>query len=263
MTIAGQPLYNIIVVFLFGICIGSFLNVCIYRIPEKKSIVSPGSFCPICGRAIPFYLNIPVISYLILLGRCRFCRTAISIRYPLVEFLTGLMAVFLLLKFGLTAVFGYWFVFVCVLVVISFIDLDHQIIPDIISKPGIIIFASSYFFLPEMTLKDILLGILIGGGILWAVGQLYYLAKKKEGMGGGDIKLMAMIGAAAGVKGVLFTIFAGSLIGTVIGGIMMLISLKFDSELKIPFGPFLSLGIGIYIFYGEAIIYWYFKFLTP
>jgi len=156
----------------------------------------------------------------------------------------------------------YWFIFISVLITISFIDIDHQIIPDIISLPGILIFASSFYFLPEMKLKDTLLGILMGGGSLYLVAYLYYLLKKQEGMGGGDIKLLAMIGAATGIKGVFFTIFAGSLFGTFFGILFMLYSKIADSKLKIPFGPFLSMGAIIYIFFGEQLIQWYLSIIT-
>lgn len=244
-------------IFMIGACVGSFLNVCIYRIPENKSIVSPGSFCPSCKNSIPFYLNIPIFSYLLLRGKCRFCKTGISFRYPAIELLTAIFALLLFLKFSVTPAFGFWFVFISVLITISFIDIDHQIIPDIISLPGIVIFASSFYFLPEMSLAKAGLGILAGGGSLYAVALMYYLLKKQEGMGGGDIKLLAMIGAATGIKGVFFTIFAGSLIGTFGGVVIMLYTKMADSKLKIPFGPFLSLGTVLYIFYGEQLIDWY------
>ncbi len=250
-----------LVIFIFGSCIGSFLNVCIYRIPENKSIVTPGSFCPNCYNSIPFYLNIPILSYAILAGRCKFCSCPISIRYPLIEALTGIFAVFLYYRFGLTPSMAYWFVFISVLITISFIDIDRQIIPDIISLPGIVIFATSFYFLPEMTLTSSLLGILAGGGSLYAVALLYYLLRKQEGMGGGDIKLLAMIGAATGIKGVIFTIFAGSLLGTVSGIFIILYTKVADSKLRIPFGPFLSLGVILYIFFGEQLIQWYMTML--
>jgi leader peptidase (prepilin peptidase)/N-methyltransferase len=244
--------------FIMGACIGSFLNVCIFRIPNKKSIVFPGSFCPVCKKDIPFYCNIPVLSYLFLRGRCLHCKTRISARYPLIEILTGMVPVFLFFKFGITPSLFFWFVFICVLIVISFIDFDHQIIPDIISIPGIFIFATSAFFIPEMTFKSVLMGILTGGGILYAIAFLYYKLKKAQGMGGGDIKLLAMIGAATGIKGVLFTLFTGSFLGT-FAGIATLVFVKGgNGRLKIPFGPYLSCGAILYIFFGEGLIHWYF-----
>lgn len=256
-----DSVYLQLFIFLFGACVGSFLNVCIYRIPENKSIVFPGSSCPECENAIPFYDNIPIISYLFLRGRCRFCKTRISIRYPLIEALTAILGLALFLKFNLTLPFCFWFVFISALIIISFIDIDHQIIPDVISLPGIVLFASSFYFLPEMTLKNTLLGIFAGGGILYSVAWIYYKLKKQEGMGGGDIKLLAMIGAATGIKGVVFTIFTGSLLGTFIGILIMLYTRVADSKLKIPFGPFLSLGAVLYIFYGNELIHWYFNLL--
>ncbi len=248
-----------LIVFIFGACIGSFLNVCIFRIPQKVSIVFPGSFCPICKKDIPFYCNIPILSYLFLRGRCSGCKTPISPRYPLVEILTGGFCVFLFLKFGLTLPFLFWFTFICVLLVISFIDVDHQIIPDIISLPGIFIFASSAAFIPEMTITDSLFGIFVGGGILYTIAFLYFKLRNTQGMGGGDIKLIAMIGAATGLKGILFTIFTGSFIGTFGGICAILFSKKKNYQLKIPFGPYLSLGAILYIFFGTPLIEWYLR----
>ncbi|MBF0378030.1 MAG: prepilin peptidase [Desulfamplus sp.] len=249
-------------IFMFGASIGSFLNVCIYRIPKDESIVFPGSFCPACETPIPFYLNIPIISFIILRGKCRNCRKSISFRYPIVEFITAMFAVATFLKFGLTVESLFWFSFIAVLIVISFIDFDLQIIPDILSIPGIFIFALSSVVIPEMTIKDTLLGIVMGGGSLYLVAVSYYLIRKDEGMGGGDIKLLAMIGAAIGWKGVAFTIFASSLLGTVAGIIIMIITRKADSKLRIPFGPYLAAASLIYIFKGESLISWYFSILS-
>jgi len=247
----------LITLFIFGACIGSFLNVCIFRIPENRSIVFPGSFCPICKKNIPFYCNIPILSYLFLQGKCKQCKAPISIRYPLIEFITGIFPVFLFFKFGLTLPLFFWFSFICVLIVISLIDFDHQIIPDIISIPGIFIFASSAFFIPEMSFKGSLIGVFTGGGILYTIAFLYFKLRKAQGMGGGDIKLLAMIGAATGIKGVIFTIFTGSFLGTC-AGIWALIFIKGSNrQLKIPFGPYLSSGAILYIFFGESLIQWY------
>ncbi|MDA8134984.1 MAG: prepilin peptidase [Desulfobacteraceae bacterium] len=247
--------------FIVGACIGSFLNVCIYRIPEKRSIISPGSFCPHCRNSIPFHLNIPILGYLLLKGRCKFCNHSISIRYPLIEALTGIFAVLLVLRFGITPVAFFWFVFISVLITISFIDVDHQIIPDRISIPGIFIFASSFYFLPEMTFLESLAGILAGGGLLYAVAAFYYLLRKQEGMGGGDIKLLAMIGAATGIKGILFTVFTGSMLGTFAGIATIFYTKRSDTKLKIPFGPFLSAGAVLYVFFGEELIRWYMRLI--
>ena len=248
--------------FMFGASIGSFLNVCIYRIPKGESIAFPRSFCPVCKTAIPFYLNIPIISFIALLGKCRSCNTYISIRYPIVELITALFAVATFIKFGFTIQALFWFAFICLLVVISFIDIDLQIIPDILSIPGIFIFAFAPMVVPEVTIKDTTLGIIIGGGSLYLVAVIYYLIRKDEGMGGGDIKLLAMIGAATGWRGVLFTIFISSLMGTLFGISIMMITQKADSKLKIPFGPYLAAAAILYIFYGEQLILWYFDYIS-
>lgn len=250
-------------IFAFGMCIGSFLNVCIYRIPAGKSIVHPPSRCPHCKNHIRFYDNIPVLSYILLKGRCRKCGVRIPIRYPLVELLNGMIAVLVFLKFGLTIEGLIYFSFISTLAVISFIDIDHQIIPDIISLPGIPVCVLASLALPSMTFTQSIIGLLSGGGSLYLVAQTYYMVKKEEGMGGGDIKLLAMIGALTGWQGVLFTIFVGSAIGTLTGLFMMIGMRLLDMKLRIPFGPFLSLGAVIYIFCGPDLIRWYFSFLQP
>ncbi len=251
-----------ITTFIFGACIGSFLNVCIYRIPQKKSVIFPGSSCPECKTKIPFYLNIPILSYLILRGKCSNCHTGISIRYPVVELITAFFALATVIKFNLTLEAIFWFSFIAILIIITFIDLDLQIIPDILSIPGIFVFAISAAIVPGMTFQDTLLGILTGGGSLYIVAMVYYLIRKAEGMGGGDIKLLAMIGAATGWKGVLFTIFTGSLAGTIAGAVIMLMTRSVNTRLKIPFGPYLSVGAVIYVFWGTSLIHWYFNFLS-
>ena len=248
--------------FVFGVCIGSFLNVVIYRMPEGQSVVSPPSHCPACNHAIPFYFNLPIISFLLLKGKCGFCKAPISIRYPLVELITGLLALGLFFKFGLTPTALFYFAFGAVLIAVSFIDLDHQIIPDKLSLPGIIIFSTSCLFVPQMRCISVIWGILAGGGILYLVALFYYLIRKHEGMGGGDIKLLAMIGAATGVKGVFFTLFTGSIFGTLGGLTAMAPAAKSEKrQAKIAFGPFLSLGAILYVFWGESIIRWYSNFL--
>jgi leader peptidase (prepilin peptidase)/N-methyltransferase len=250
-----------ILVFIQGLCIGSFLNVCIYRVPESKSIVHPRSMCPKCDTLIPFYDNIPVFSYLWLRGRCRQCGVRIPLRYPLVELLGGLTALGTYLKFGLTWEALIYYVFIAVLLVVTFIDLDHRIIPDIITLPGIPIFFAAGFVLPEITYMEAIIGILVGGGSLFLVAWTYSLLTKKEGMGGGDIKLLAMMGGIVGWKGVLFTIFVGSLAGTLVGIAVMLQSRK-GMKLAVPFGPFLSIGCITYIFFGMPLIAWYFNLLA-
>ncbi len=248
-------------IFVFGLCIGSFLNVCIYRLPVSKSIVQPRSMCSNCGTLIAAYDNIPVLSYLWLKGRCRHCQIKISIRYPMVELLGGLFALGTYLKFGLTLEALIYYLFFAALLIVTFIDIDHRIIPNVITLPGIPICFAASFALPTITYKEALLGIFIGGGSLLLVAWVYGLITKKEGMGGGDIKLLAMMGAIVGWQGVFFTIFLASLVGTLAGLAAMLQSRK-GMKLAVPFGPFLSIGSITYIFFGTPLIAWYFDLLS-
>ena len=243
-------------VFIFGTVVGSFLNVCICRIPHDESVVFPASHCPKCGYRLPFYDNVPIISYLLLGGKCRSCRAPISWQYPLVELLNGILALLLFLKFGPTSLFLVLFCFCCAMVVITFIDLEHQIIPDSISLPGIVAGFVISFFFPTHGWLNSLLGILAGGGSLYLVAASYHLLTGKEGMGGGDIKLLAMMGAFFGWKSIPFIIFVSSLAGSVIGIVVMLARKK-DAKLAIPFGPFLAFGAILYIFAGKQLINWY------
>lgn len=247
------------VLFFFGAVIGSFLNVCIYRIPAGVSIVTPPSRCPRCGVTIRWYQNIPIFSYLVLGGKCGSCRIKISLRYPIIEALTGALFVLVFFYFSLSLATLVYLIFVAALVVITFIDLDHQIIPDVISLPGIVVGFLCSFATPWLTWSDSLFGILLGGGSLWLVAVLYELLTKKEGMGGGDIKLLAMIGAFLGWKAILPIIFFSSLIGSLVGVPLMLVK-KADSKLAIPFGPFLALGALVYLFWGPQLISWYLAF---
>ena len=249
-------------VLIFGLCIGSFLNVCIFRIPLAKSIVHPPSSCPGCGALIRFYDNIPILSYILLKGRCRQCGAAISLRYPIIELASGLTAVAVFTAFGPSIPALIYFTFISTLWVVALIDIDHRIIPDAISLPGIPIFFLASLAIPTLTVKDALLGILIGGGSLYAIAWGYSAVKKADGMGGGDIKLLAMIGALIGWKGVLFTLFASSALGTIVGiGIMM--ATGKNMKLAVPFGPFLSAGAVAYIFFGPRLIDWYLNLLPP
>lgn len=240
----------------FGMVVGSFLNVCICRMPKDESIVSPPSHCPQCNYQIRWYDNIPVISYLLLRGRCRGCGARISLQYPLVELLNGIITLLLFLRFGPTLAFAVLFVFCSALVVITFIDIEHQIIPDEISLPGIVIGFVMSFFLQGHNWLNSLLGILLGGGSLLLVAYGYQWLTGKEGMGGGDIKLLAMMGAFLGWKSIPFIILASSLVGSVVGVSIMLLQKK-DSKLAIPFGPYLAFGAVLYIFYGSPLIEWY------
>jgi leader peptidase (prepilin peptidase)/N-methyltransferase len=244
---------------IFGAMVGSFLNVCIYRLPKEESIVWPGSHCPRCKNPIKYYDNIPLISYILLKARCRYCKEPISIQYPLIEGITGLGSLILFMKFGPSASYLFYFSFVCALIVITVIDLYHQIIPDVISLPGIGVGLLASLMIPQITFFNSLVGVLLGGGSLFLVATVYQWLFKREGMGGGDVKLLAMIGAFLGWKSVILTILLGSLIGSVVG--IMLMALKGKNfKYAIPFGPFLSLGAVIALFYQNEIIAWYLQY---
>ena len=238
---------------ILGAVVGSFLNVCIYRIPSEKSIAFPASHCPACEHPIKFYDNIPIISYIILGGKCRHCNERISPTYPAIELLTAVMSVLLFRRYGLSIDYLFSFLFTCALIVITFVDLKHQIIPDVITLPGIPLFALAAIFLMDVTFRDSLIGILAGGGFLYLVALGYQLLTKREGMGGGDIKLLAMMGGFLGWQSLWFIIMAGSLVGGVVG-ISVMISKGKDTKYPIPFGPFLSIAAVAYIFWGDAFM---------
>lgn len=250
------PIFWQVTAFIFGAVVGSFLNVCICRMPNNESIVSPPSHCPRCGYRIRWYDNIPLFSYILLQGKCRGCRTRISPQYPLVELLNGLLTLALFMRFGPSLTFLALFLFCSALVVVTFIDLAHQIIPDEISLPGIVIGFLFSLVLPWQVWWSSLLGIILGGGSLLLVAYAYYWLTGNDGMGGGDIKLLAMMGAFLGWKSVPFIILASSLVGSVAGISIMLFQRK-DSKLAIPFGPYLAAGAVLYIFYGRQLIQWY------
>lgn len=255
-----------IVLFLFGAAVGSFLNVCIYRIPEGKSVVTPPSACPSCGKHIRFYDNIPILSYLMLRGQCRNCGAGFSARYPFVEFLNAALYLAVFNRFAGASpwVMLAYFVFVSTLVVIFFIDLDHQIIPNSITYPGIpLALVLGATILPDpfmreelLGVRDVAIGFLAGGGFFYFIAVAGKAILKKDAMGGGDIKMMAMIGGFLGWKGVMFTTFLGSLLGSIIGMTLILTKgREFGS--RIPFGPYLALGALASLLWGEDILAWY------
>jgi leader peptidase (prepilin peptidase) / N-methyltransferase len=255
-----DPLSGSIASLILGLIVGSFLNVCIYRIPKGESIVFPSSKCTRCGNSLKWYHNIPVASYLVLKGRCAFCGEPISFVYPLVEICMGLLSLALFAKYGLSWNFLFLFVFLAALVVVTFIDLQLQIIPDVISLPGIAVGFASSFLRPGLSVWDSLIGIVAGGGVLLTVFLVYYALTKREGMGIGDVKLLAMIGAFLGWRSLLFVILSSSLLGAVAGVAVMMIKRQ-NIKLAIPFGPFLSVGAAMYLFFGKEIITWYFGLL--
>lgn len=243
-------------VFVTACCMGSFFNVVIYRLPAGESIAWPGSHCPRCNHPLAFYDNIPLLSFLILRGKCRYCRAPISLRYPLVEGLTGFLAVFLFRLHGLHLQLLIELFFVSLLILITFIDLDTYTIPNVLSLSGIVTGIALSFLSVRLTWLDALLGVLLGGGFLYLIAIVYQYVRHQEGMGMGDIKLLGMIGAFLGWPGVIFTVLAASLVGTLVGVVVMWRNRK-GLNTMLPFGPFLSLGAVGYIFWGEAFFHWY------
>jgi leader peptidase (prepilin peptidase)/N-methyltransferase len=239
--------------FIFGAAVGSFLNVCIFRLPAHGSILKPLSQCPHCHHPIRFYDNIPLISFIVLRRKCRDCKGAISWRYPLVELITAVLALLLFSKFYLSWNFLIFFIFTAVLIVISFIDMDHQIIPDVLTLPGIPVFFLLGVFVVKIPWLESLIGLLVGGGVLFAIAFVYELLTKREGMGGGDIKLLALIGGFLGWKSLIFVLLVSSFLGAVVGITIMIIK-KQDMKYAVPFGPFLSAAAVAYLFWGDTFM---------
>jgi leader peptidase (prepilin peptidase)/N-methyltransferase len=255
-----------ILIFSFGLIIGSFLNVCIYRIPRRLSIIIPSSRCPSCNTPIKPWDNIPIVSYILLGGKCRYCQAQISLRYPLVEFLNAVLYLIIFWRFGFGLHTVTYFIFSSALIVITFIDLDFQIIPDRITLTGIPLgFLAGSFLLPDpfarsslLGIKESLIGLVSGFGLFYLVALAGSAIFKKEALGGGDIKMMAMVGALMGWKTVLLTTFLGSLTGSVFGITFMVLKGK-NRTTKLAFGPFLALGAIITLFFGQEISSWYLR----
>lgn len=248
------------IAFLFGSLVGSFLNVCIYRLPKEESIVFPGSHCPACQAAIRPWDNIPILSFLLLRGRCRACGSPIAWRYPLVESLTGILFASTVSRHGVTPLALTLLAFLSALVVIAFIDLDHQIIPNAITMPGIPLGLLVGVLLGEPSVLDRVIGTLAGAGFLYLVLFFGSALYGQEAMGEGDLNLIALVGAFLGWRGVVITILVGCLAGSVAG--LTLISLRrLQRREPIPFGPFLALGAIVAVFWGEQAVTWYLSFL--
>lgn len=256
------PIFGTVFLFILGLVFGSFANVVIYRLPAGESIVFPGSRCPVCKTAIAWFDNIPVLSWLLLQGKCRKCQAKISFRYPLVELIMGLLFAFLFIRYGWSWTLIEYLIFVFGLVVVTFIDFDHFILPDVFTLSGIVIGLAGGALNPDRSFYSALGGVLMGGGFLWAIAVLYFYWRKQEGMGGGDIKLLAWIGAVLGWTSIPFVILMSSLIGTFVG---LFFAWKGGKGLKegIAFGPYLALSAIVYIFGGEQIGLWYLQLFIP
>lgn len=247
---------------IFGALVGSFLNVVILRLPkEGASIIFPASHCPKCETQLHWFENIPIISWLILRGKCRTCKVSISVQYPLVELAMALLSFCLISKFQLSIAYVGYFVFGAALLTIIVIDLYHQIIPDVISLPGIIFGFCFSFINPSVYWLDSLIGLFVGGGFLYAIAWAYYILRKQEGMGGGDIKLLAMLGAWLGYQSLLFIVFFSSFTGAIIGIIALKVQ-KSGANTRIPFGPFLSVAGLVYLFWSVEIQHYFMLYIT-
>ncbi len=265
--------------FLFGLVVGSFLNVCIVRLPAGESIVHPGSHCRHCRAPVAPYDNIPVLSYLLLRGRCRHCRERISLLYPAVELLTGLTFALVYWRFGLTLEALKAALLAAALIVLIFTDWRSRVLPDVITLPGLVVgvvFAAvvplrdgtTAFLLRALdagaahpallSVLDALLGALLGAGLLFGLGELWYRLRHVEGMGLGDVKMMGMLGLFFGVKLTVLTLLLGSLAGTVVGGFYMLLTGK-DSQYELPLGSFLGVAGLVALFWGPLLIAGYLR----
>jgi leader peptidase (prepilin peptidase)/N-methyltransferase len=263
-----------VLAFFVGLLFGSFLNVCIFRLPRDLSVVRPRSFCPACERQIAWYDNIPVISFILLRGRCRNCQEPISLRYPLVELLTGLLFSAAVFQLGMTPQALKFCLFSAILITLVSSDVEERILPDEFTLGGTLIglvlswfaplnIALAYIFLPNsrnvplLSFIEALIGAAIASGAIWLVGELYYRVRKREGLGFGDVKMVAMIGAFMGLQGALLTLIAGSMLGGVGGLIYIFLTGKNASTYQLPFGAFLGASAMAIAIFGEMIVRWY------
>lgn len=241
-----------------GLSVGSFLNVCIHRLPRRESIAYPASRCPTCGRPLRWSDNVPVVSWLLLRGKCAGCKAPISIRYPVIEIVTMALVVLVVAVTPPGPLLVSRLVLTCALIVLFAIDLEHQILPNVITLPGTVIgFLFSLVGPPGW--QSSLLGILLGGGLLYAIAGAYYLVRREEGLGMGDVKMLAMLGAFLGWKGVLLTLVLASFAGALIGVVMMATS-RGGLRHALPFGTFLAMGAMVAMLQGDRILEWYFGF---
>ncbi len=243
------------IVALFGSIAGSFLNVCIYRLPLGKSVVWPASACPRCGRALAWYENIPVLSFAALGGRCRTCRAPIGVRYPIVEALTATMFAAVWWQYGPGLLCVSRLLFGCALIVLFAIDLEHQLLPNAVTLPGMAV-GLLFSVFTEPGLRDALIGAAAGGGVLFAIAEGYYRIRHEEGLGMGDVKMLAMIGAFIGWKLMLLTLMMASLAGSLIG-LGLIITRRGGMKYALPFGTFLALGAAAAATVGPALLDWY------
>ena len=247
-----------IVAALLGALIGSFLNVCIHRLPRGASIVWPASACPSCGHQLDWFENIPIVSYLVLRGRCRTCAKPISGRYPVVEGLTALMFAAAWWNYGPGVLLVSRILLGCALIVLFAIDLEHHLLPNVITLPGIVVgFAFSLVTEPGWLAS--LIGIIVGGGVLYAIAEVYFRVRHEEGLGMGDVKMLAMIGAFIGWKLAIVTLMMASFAGALVG-LLLIATRRGDMKYALPFGTFLALGAAVAATVGTPLLDWYLRF---
>jgi len=253
-----MPLLMILVFALGGLLVGSFLNVCIYRLPRRESIVWPGSRCTACHRRLAWFENVPVVSWATLRGRCRTCGASISPMYPLVELTTAVVFAGGAIVYGLSALLAVRLAFACALITLFAIDLRHRILPNVITLPGIAAGFAASWFLPPGWISS-LIGIVSGGGILLAIAEAYYRVRGHEGLGMGDVKMLAMIGAFLGWPLMVLTLVLASFAGSIVG-VAMIASGRGGMQAALPFGTFLALGALVAAVAGDPILTWYLAF---
>ena len=252
---APYPVLEATLVTLMGLMIGSFMNVCIYRLPRGMSPVRPRSSCTSCGHMITWYENIPIGSYVALSGRCRGCAAPISVMYPIVEAITGAMFLGAYLLYGPSLLLITRLIFGCAMIVLFVIDLQHKILPNVITLPGIVV---------GLVLSEVagpgwlasLIGIVAGGGVLWGIAEVYYRLRKEEGLGMGDVKMLAMIGAFLGWKLMLLTLVLSSFAGSIVGAVVVVMK-KESLKYALPFGTFLAVGAIVAAAAGDRLVAWY------
>lgn len=247
--------------FLFGAIFGSFANVVILRMPAGESIQGR-SHCIKCKKNIPWYNNFPIFSYFFLKGKCSTCKESFSLRYPFVEFIMACLFAVVAYQYGMSWTTLEYLILVFGLVTAAFIDYDHMILPDEITLGGLLIGLVGAAINPERNFLEAFLGVLFGGGTLWLVAYIYFIFTGREGLGGGDIKLLAWLGALLGWRGIPFVILSASIVGSVVG---LIISKKNQNTLKtmIPFGPFLAMGAILYILGLKSVGIWYIQLFFP
>ena len=260
--IISDPVVLGCVFFWMGACLGSFSNVIILRMPEGLSIVTPRSSCRDCKNPVAWFDNIPIVSWIILRGRCRSCKASFSVRYALVELLMGVLFAVVVTICGFNVTTLEYLIFIFCLVTAGCIDLDHMILPDVFTLSGIVVGLVGSLLNTDRTFLSALLGVLMGGGFFWFVAYFYQVVRKAEGLGGGDIKLLAWIGAVLGWQSIPYVILVSSILGSVVG---LIVAVKSKAGLKavIPFGPFLVLGAISFILGGKAIAVWYLRLFFP